>query len=643
MASAQPNVELFLQFKITQYMSIAAFVLYFYDYLITLPMEIERIWWRKRSLGKWLFLLLRYTTPLEMLLYLDYAIPFLPVSRKSRFVFVDLTGDDQLRHRNPSKRYVKHPESLFGIKHCSIKDPIIMITLSGLTKLRVDQGSCIARGPNGNDVYITIFWWHPMIADTLVFFATIYRIHKLRAETGQTSSISQSIIKNGTLYYVVMCILNLFNLIVFKILSTPLNMLGFNIGFVFTTNLTCRFALNLQGLVTPEQDSTLTEAFTTQSYTYTTDFPTAASASHTDGALPYGARRSFQASFAWMDEENADVMELRMITDGTISEFELVAVALDKYMCLAPLVLLVYDHVLTFPLEVERIWKRKLTAPTVLYLILRYVIPFAPALSLIAIMAIRTLALYNCDIRLMVILLIFLSAQFITMLILSISESVFFSSATQTKDIKGMEIIYIPILGCIPNEDNGFIDLFWWSPLGLDTIIFVLTVWRLWHLGQRTPGAFRKEALIQVLLRDGFLYYAVICTINVVNVINTFAGPKSTRPFGVNLSTVMACRLVLNLQGIQPQPSEESGDEDSTTELAMTSLIYSQPPPLSLPPTRSFRFTGERWNILRWREESFVSTSKGYAVDAEDEFETGMAMAGRSLDFAAVAQRSATS
>jgi len=147
------------------------------------------------------------------------------------------------------------------------------------------------------------------------------------------------------------------------------------------------------------------------------------------------------------------------------------------------------------------------------------------------------------------------------------------------------------------------------SPLALDNIIFFLTLWRLWKLGQLRK--FRKEVLIQVLLRDGIMYYVVICTINVLNVINTFAGPKTIRQFGVNfsvaLSTIMACRLILNLQGLQPV-MEETEEEEQFSDAdggVMTSIVAPRSQQLFavVRPQTSFRLTGESWNILRSRVE----------------------------------------
>ncbi|KAF5321748.1 hypothetical protein D9619_001272 [Psilocybe cf. subviscida] len=46
-----------------------------------------------------------------------------------------------------------------------------------------------------------------------------------------------------------------------------------------------------------------------------------------------------------------------------------------KYFQLAAFVMLIYDHILTFPEEVDRIWKRKISGASILFLINRYVTP----------------------------------------------------------------------------------------------------------------------------------------------------------------------------------------------------------------------------------------------------------------------------
>ncbi|RDB19736.1 hypothetical protein Hypma_013174 [Hypsizygus marmoreus] len=48
-----------------------------------------------------------------------------------------------------------------------------------------------------------------------------------------------------------------------------------------------------------------------------------------------------------------------------------------KYFQLAAYVVLIFDHILTFSEEVEKIWKRKITGAAILFLINRYGTPLA--------------------------------------------------------------------------------------------------------------------------------------------------------------------------------------------------------------------------------------------------------------------------
>ncbi|KAF8517355.1 hypothetical protein BU17DRAFT_66924 [Hysterangium stoloniferum] len=198
---------------------------------------------------------------------------------------------------------------------------------------------------------------------------------------------------------------------------------------------------------------------------------------------------------------------------------------ITNYMTIFPAVILVYDHVLTFAQELERIWQRKLTINTALFLVLRYgtllgmvFILMAPvAISVIAttmVMSIRTIALYEGNRYLAATFGLLLATQFICHCVL-----------TQA--------------------------IFWLSPLVVDTIIFGSTLFKL----QRFSKDVRERlTLFEVILRDGIMYYAVIFCINLVIALNYLLSPVEMKIAGASLalcmSTTMTSRLVLNLQGV---------------------------------------------------------------------------------------------
>ncbi|KAG9081033.1 hypothetical protein FRC06_005889 [Ceratobasidium sp. 370] len=63
-------------------------------------------------------------------------------------------------------------------------------------------------------------------------------------------------------------------------------------------------------------------------------------------------------------------------------EVELFHVTVSQYLFIAGACVLVYDHILTFPDEVEYIWKQKLSTVSIMFLVNRYITPLAVALDL---------------------------------------------------------------------------------------------------------------------------------------------------------------------------------------------------------------------------------------------------------------------
>jgi len=94
----------------------------------------------------------------------------------------------------------------------------------------------------------------------------------------------------------------------------------------------------------------------------------------------------------------------------------------------------------------------------------------------------------------------------------------------------------------------GWLIAFWSIPLLYDTVTFLLTAWKAfdyWKKDVNTP-------LITVIWRDGVLYFFAIFSMNVVNVLIFLAAPQSLRAINLTptlmLSVILSCRLVLNLR-----------------------------------------------------------------------------------------------
>lgn len=87
----------------------------------------------------------------------------------------------------------------------------------------------------------------------------------------------------------------------------------------------------------------------------------------------------------------------------------------------------------------------------------------------------------------------------------------------------------------------------WGTQLIFDATVFVLTTWKL--LRMESMG---KRSLVDILLRDGAMYFAVMTTINVANIIVFIAGRpdmKSVLSSPTNmLCAALISRLMLNLR-----------------------------------------------------------------------------------------------
>ncbi|PPQ67323.1 hypothetical protein CVT25_005907 [Psilocybe cyanescens] len=223
--------------------------------------------------------------------------------------------------------------------------------------------------------------------------------------------------------------------------------------------------------------------------------------------------------------------------------------------------MLVYDHMLTFGEEVDKIWSRPFTLPTLLFYLNRIprndlvrlkssliivgrrcqrYVKFAGAstTSLVAIaeliMILRVYALYLGNKKILAFLLALLCGQVIV-------------SAWAVHN--GMRVPQPPgFPGCVLTGKNSFFAALWGAPLVTDSCIFVLTTWR-------TVRYMRKHGrmtALEILLRDGTLYFFTIFGVNLMNTLIYFLAFKDLKAVGASfsqiLTSIMISRLQLNLR-----------------------------------------------------------------------------------------------
>lgn len=146
--------------------------------------------------------------------------------------------------------------------------------------------------------------------------------------------------------------------------------------------------------------------------------------------------------------------------------------------------------------------------------------------------------------------------------------------------------IYPAITGCNPgfSSDKGHhVGAAWAGVVLLDTVIFALTVYK--SLEFRRVS---RQSIAGLLLRDGAIYFAVICTTTLGNVMSFMFG----RPFSRGiltvtsniLSSVCASRLMLNIRHVKPVGLNGIPSTSTTygNDIQLTSVV-EQGPPFQIP------------------------------------------------------------
>lgn len=216
---------------------------------------------------------------------------------------------------------------------------------------------------------------------------------------------------------------------------------------------------------------------------------------------------------SWEDNELASIAKNRYLLDL----FQTV-----KYIDIALLTILLYDHCLTFELERRRIWTLSWKLPKCLFLFNRYIlpplfifevfsnlmqvghricdvriytlIPLSAAVLIVELMFIlRVLALYGNSPRLARYLVIQLFVHWV------IGGSIFASFVLpSTKSIIGYDIF----TGCL-YEAPSWTALTWMPFLVIESILVILALYKCRKYGQLTPT-------VMILARDSVLYFITI-------------------------------------------------------------------------------------------------------------------------------------
>jgi len=315
----------------------------------------------------------------------------------------------------------------------------------------------------------------------------------------------------------------------------------------------------------------------------------------------------------------------------------------SKYYMLASIVILYFDYFLTFDLEIENLWKKRFTGPTILFLLNRYYpmlfyvvvlvavhdpswsgeacenfkrFPLISALVSEAILGIivilRLYALYSQDRRLLYVL--------VPGYVLQLMIGGWASDAVER--VIGLP----PGSGCIisvPTEYASRFAWLWGSSAAFDTLVFGLTMYRTLQL--RKGGL--KIPLTTLFLRDGLVYFAVMFSARLLNFILywTAVNPGLVTlnwTFNNTITVIMMNRLVLNLRKEGSRTTIVTSKPKSTsTEPFMQTFVAELGQPIL---TQSDVDEMDAWDKMQdedeessmgsrpGREDQLVHLEKGY-------------------------------
>ncbi|TFY70477.1 hypothetical protein EVG20_g2506 [Dentipellis fragilis] len=346
------------------------------------------------------------------------------------------------------------------------------------------------------------------------------------------------------------------------------------------------------------------------------------------GMCPRGAGTSFLLWLLLPAMVNVLVPSGNYGTPATVENLH--QILIGKYFFLGTLTMLLYDHILTLPAEVQTVWKKKKTYVLCLFLfvgpfygvIVRYYALFAVIIVAFGffstemtrercahwmlflplgvtvplmlfpgiLMLIRVYALYNRN----KVVLFGLSTILLAQTIAGIWQYSVSGGTPAPDPIDNYEFhfcIYLP-----PKKLGRTASMYVFMELGYDTLIFFLTLGRtsymFWRHQGRGPSS---RSLLDNLIRDGAFYFAVIFSINLTWVVMILYAPTGLRAISsipsACITTVMICRITLNLRVTvygPPRIDERTGNANEIPLSKLRSLRSPRAANFTTPVPRDF-------------------------------------------------------
>jgi len=283
------------------------------------------------------------------------------------------------------------------------------------------------------------------------------------------------------------------------------------------------------------------------------------------------------------------------------------------YYLLVSVVILCYDHVITFGQEVQLIWRQKFTFTTLLYVLNRYFTELAYIPTILFLFnsphgphmqACSSFAHYPGSVSVvsqavisafLVMRSYALLRRQLWVLLVTIPLSIVSVGVTAWAivQVETATIVFGDQMSCVPVRMvsiNPF-RASWLVHTLFDTLVFAITVWKTYHWQKEQRRFGIKSRLAELLLRDGSLYYVIMALVNLFNFLPSWfpsneyfaatSGNKSEIPHA--LSVTLLSRMILNLRQAALDDNGENNPNltQVTTHLPLPlpeSMIYEARP-----------------------------------------------------------------
>ncbi|KAI0807434.1 hypothetical protein C8Q74DRAFT_1362936 [Fomes fomentarius] len=271
----------------------------------------------------------------------------------------------------------------------------------------------------------------------------------------------------------------------------------------------------------------------------------------------------------------------------------------NNSLAVVALTMLYYDYCLTFQREIEHFWKRaRFTVVSTLFVTNRYLGLLGPIPVVLeyfvqlpsprflqryhqyyaiisqvivgVVLIARTFALYNRSRRVLVALIVLGCVLVATTFIATNVKTIAVTANASSEHIG---------FGCdlsLTAQQGLRSAVGWFAMLCLDTTIFALTVIKSVQMRHSI-----NNGLLQVLIRDGSMYYAILVVANIANIL-TFMIGDSNRGLATTLtnalSTTLISRICLNLRdpSLLQTDTRRIGRWSLTQDQAPTSTVAKE-------------------------------------------------------------------